>query len=447
VPLPLAAFQEKRMKTFAGVLAGIVFLAFAARNTAASDTVFDGASGPEARSVSELAAAQAAPGVGPAAEVDARMWVEVRAADAGARSRLASMGMSIEELGSGTALGIVDPESLSAIEDAGFTVIRRVFLRTFGPEDFPAEDGIYHNFDELQAELSSLASAAPDLVSFFSLGSSWQGRDLLGLRLSAGPEAKPGIAFFGAHHAREHLSVEVPLLLARYLIENRDHPAIRPLLETRDIYFVPMVNPDGAEYDIESGRYRWQRKNMRANADGSVGVDLNRNFGHTWGGVGASDRPGSDTYRGPAAFSEPESQAVRDFIRARPDIRIMVSYHSYGEMVLYPWGHLQSPVPDTRAHQAFKTMASVMGDMTGYRDMQSADLYPASGDTCDWAWGERGVFCFTFELSPGRWGGGGFYPGPDAVASTFEANIDPALYMIGLADDPYRAGDALARLR
>ncbi|MFC1679440.1 M14 family zinc carboxypeptidase, partial [Elusimicrobiota bacterium] len=143
--------------------------------------------------------------------------------------------------------------------------------------------------------------------------------------------------------------------------------------------------------------------------------------------------------RGPSEFSEPESQAVRDFIVANPNITIMVSYHTFGEMVLYPWGHLTDPVPDGRAHSAMRNMAASMGQMTGYRDMQSADLYPASGDTCDWAYGERGIFCFTFELSPRSSWNGGFYPGAEAIDTTFRANIDPAVYMVDLADDPYRA--------
>ena len=180
--------------------------------------------------------------------------------------------------------------------------------------------------------------AREDFGSVFSIGSSLQGRPILAIRFhipSKDKSPKPGAVFMGTHHAREHISTEVPLLTARWLAENRDHPGVRYLLETRDIYFIPIVNPDGAEYDIATGRYRWHRKNMRENSNGTIGVDLNRNYGWGWGGSGSSGYPGSDTYRGPSAFSEPESRAVRDFLSANPHIRVAVSYHSAGELILY----------------------------------------------------------------------------------------------------------------
>src|SRR6185369_9455689 len=95
--------------------------------------------------------------------------------------------------------------------------------------------------------------------------------------------SKPGIVYMGTHHAREHLSTEVPLLLAKYLVENKDKPEIKKLLDARDVYIIPMVNPDGVEYDIASGQYRMHRKNARDNGDGTLGVDLNRNYGFHWG--------------------------------------------------------------------------------------------------------------------------------------------------------------------
>lgn len=402
------------------------------------DSLFDGKAAPEKPASPLLDPARTQPpAVGELGGLDNRSWVTISADDSHQRGKLADLGMSIEEVRTGVVAGIVDPESLKKIEAAGFQVQSRRLLASFGPEDFPAQDSAYHNYAETVAELRSIAGSASDVATLFSLGKSIQGRDLLGVRFNKGSGAKPGILFMGDHHAREHLTVEVTLGLARYLADNRAHPAIKSLLEKRDIYFVPMVNPDGAEYDVETGRYRWHRKNMRQNADGSFGVDLNRNYGYTWSDVGSSDDPGDDTYHGPNAFSEPESRAVRDFIVSHPDVRIMVSYHSYGAMVLYPWGHIYDPVPDARAAAAFKTMAQRMGQMTGYEAMQSSELYPAAGDTCDWAWGERQVFCFTFELS-----GRGFYPGADEIGKALEANVEPAVYMIGLSDDPYRAASA-----
>ena len=200
-----------------------------------------------------------------------------------------------------------------------------------------------------------------------------------------------------------------------------------------------MVNPDGVEYDIEGGKYHMHRKNMAKNADGSTGVDLNRNYAWGWGGGGASPNPGDDTYRGPSAFSEPESKAVKAFVEARPNLKVMISYHTFSELILYPWGGSDEQIPDAKALAAFKTMAGEMGKMTGYTPEQSSDLYIATGDTCDWAWGAKGIFAFTFELTPKSMWDGGFYPGAGVVQRVFQANIRPALYLIDLSDDPLRA--------
>ena len=143
-----------------------------------------------------------------------------------------------------------------------------------------------------------------------------QGRDIWALRLCADAKGDaqsklPGAFFVGEHHAREHLSNEVPLALAGKLVDGRNDPEIKGLLATRDIVIIPTLNADGAEYDVEGDKYHMHRKNMRDNGDGSFGVDLNRNYGFGWGGGGASTDPNDETYRGASAFSEPETQAVK----------------------------------------------------------------------------------------------------------------------------------------
>jgi len=384
-------------------------------------------------------------------EIDDRVWVEFEAPGKAERQAAADAGVSIEEIKPGTAAGFATPEALARAKAAGLKSVATVTLRQrFGRLDFPEKDSTYHNYKELEAALRSLASRAPDLVSVFSIGKSTLGRDLWAVRLTKGARGtqrsqKPGIVFLGTHHAREHLSTEVPLLIAGHIVDNRADAEIARLLETRDIYFIPMVNPDGVEYDIEGGKYHMHRKNMAKNADGSTGVDLNRNYSWGWGGRGASSDPDDDTYRGPSAFSEPESRAVKAFVEARPNLKVMLSYHTFSELILYPWGGSDDSIPDAKALTAFKTMAGEMSRMTGYRPMQSSDLYVATGDTCDWAWGEKGIFAFTFELTPKSMWDGGFYPGAGVVQRVFQANIRPALYLIDLSDDPLRAGkDAAA---
>ena len=382
--------------------------------------------------------AAAAPSVGESAGQDDRVWVVVHAAGRADRQRAADLGLSIEEVSAGSVGGVATQRALAKLQEAGLRVERRLAL------GFPQEDDAFHDFKETGALLSSIASAHPEFASLVEVGKSYRGLPMTALRFNtsargAEPSSKPGALFMGTHHAREHLSTEVPLLAAKWLAENSARPEVRKLLETRDIYFAPLMNPDGAEFDIDGGQYRWQRKNLRPNADGTIGTDLNRNYGFHWGESGSSTYPGDDTYRGPRPFSEPETQAVKSFIEARPNLKTMVSYHSYSELVLYPWSYTEEPLPDSKALNAFKAMAQKMAGWTGYTAEASADLYASSGDTCDWAWAERKIFCFTFELTPKGSSGGGFYPGSKAIEPTVQKNLSSVLYLADLADDPYRA--------
>ena len=422
------------MKSLAAALVLLAASAFAL-----PDPGFDGKPEKTAPVVQAKASAAAI------SEVDSRVWVEIEAPGKAERQTAVDAGISIEEVKPGMAAGFATPQALERAKAAGLKIRTTVTLRQrFGALDFPEKDAVYHNYKELEADMRSLAARAPDLVSIFSIGKSTLGKDLWAVRLTRGakgtkPSKKPGIVFMGTHHAREHLSTEVPLLIAKHLVDNRADMEIARLLETRDVYFIPMVNPDGVEYDIEGGKYHMHRKNMAKNADGSTGVDLNRNYAWGWGGGGASPNPGDDTYRGPSAFSEPESRAVKAFVEARPNLKVMISYHTFSELILYPWGGSDEQIPDAKALAAFKAMAGEMAKMTGYTPEQSSDLYIATGDTCDWAWGAKGIFAFTFELTPKSMWDGGFYPGAGVVSRVFQANIRPALYLIDLSDDPLRA--------
>ncbi|MCB0419223.1 MAG: zinc carboxypeptidase, partial [Bdellovibrionales bacterium] len=193
----------------------------------------------------------------------------------------------------------------------------------------------------------------------------------------------------------------------------------------------------GAEYDISTGSYKWWRKNRRENSGSSYGVDLNRNYGKGFGGPGSSSSPSSDTYHGPSAFSEPETAAVRDFVRARNKTTVLLSFHTFSELVLWPWGHTEDVISDAKDRSVFETMGKKMATWNRYTPQKSSDLYVASGDTTDWAYDELKIFAFTFELSPSSLFGGGFYPGASAIQPTFAENLEPTLYLIENAADPY----------
>ncbi|MEK7287537.1 MAG: M14 family metallopeptidase [Elusimicrobiota bacterium] len=371
-----------------------------------------------------------------------RYWVVLPASTRAERSVIANFGVAIEEVTSTTVGGSCDYLTLSRLKQGNAKILQSWPIELL-PKVFPPRDADYHDYGETAADLAALASANPDLASAYSAGPSLNGRSLWVLRINSevkgnGASARPGVIFLGTHHAREHLSTEVPLLLAKHLVNQyAKDPKVKALLDSRDVYIIPMVNPDGVEYDIEQNDYRMWRKNVRDNGGGVLGVDLNRNYGYKWGTGGSSGNPGSEVYKGPAPFSEPETQAVKNFIESHPNIKMLLSFHTFSELILYPWGHTYDPVPDSRDRAVFEKMAKTMAAWNGYRPEQSSELYIASGDTTDWAYGERRIFAFTFELTPKSMSQGGFYPGAGVINGTFQANLEPCLYLISVAGDPY----------
>ena len=372
---------------------------------------------------------------------DDRYWVTVLASDKKARTALLEIGLDIAEVKSRTVSGFVHAPELAALSQSGYVVQSRETIYDYAKKyfkDFPAADSAYHNYKETTELLVQLATANSDLVSLFSIGKTVEGRDIWCLRLNASdkgeaPSLKPGALFMGNHHAREHLSNEVALLYAVYLLERKSDPEIKKYLDSLDIYIIPMLNADGVEFDIASGKYRWQRKNMRVNANKSIGVDLNRNYDSLWCQAGASHSPSAETYCGPSAFSEPETQAVKKFVEARRNIRTLMSYHSYSALLLYPWAGKDIPLENEKDRRVFEIMAQKMTEFTGYKPEQSSDLYVATGDTTDWAYSTAGIFAFTTELE-----GNGFYPGPGVIDHAVSTNIKAALYLLSVTDNPYK---------
>jgi murein tripeptide amidase MpaA len=204
---------------------------------------------------------------------------------------------------------------------------------------------------------------------------------------------------------------------------------ITRMVNHAEIWIVPMVNPDGHQYSVTNQRL-W-RKNRRNNGDGTFGVDLNRNYGYQWGGPGSSGDTFSEIYRGSAPFSEPETQAVRDFLRQQRPASL-ISYHNYSQLVLYPWGYTNNPAPD---EMVMHNLAVAMADRirvvhnVRYTPEQSSDLYLASGDTTDWLYGEFGVPNFTIELRP-QSAVPGFELPENQIEPTFEENLPAALYLV-----------------
>ena len=302
--------------------------------------------------------------------------------------------------------------------------------------DFPPEDSNYHNYAEMVADLEALAAAYPQFVHIITLGQSFEGRNLIGVRISNDANdnlSEPGVFYVGQHHAREHLTVEVVLSIAHHFLDSTK-VSTRSLMYSRQIYVFPSLNPDGAEYDIATGSYRFWRKNRQPNAQ-AVGTDNNRNYSYKWGCCGGSSGSGgSETYRGPSPLSAPENQEMADFMLAHPNVTTGISYHTYGDLILYPYGYTYEDLPpdmDPVDHQTFVAMGAEMQRTAGYHAQQSSDLYITDGDWNDWMYGALGKYPITIEMS-----GGGFYPPDEIIPSESARNWDAAVFVASIADCP-----------
>lgn len=375
-------------------------------------------------------------------------WMKVTAHDKFERSVIANTGVAIEIVKDDYVIAYGDEMQMAKLKKMGRLVAASNLA--FEKNDFPAKDSIYHNYAELTAAITEMANKNPDLVQLSSIAKTNEGHDIWALRMSADlahADTKPAAIYMGGHHAREHLSVEMPLMLAQYLIDQyrAGQPRITALLQSRDIHIIPTVNPDGMEYDIKDGRYQMWRKNRTRNADGVYGVDLNRNYGFQWGTGGSSTSTSSEVYMGPKPFSEIETQAIKNYIEVHTNITTLLSFHSYSKLILYPWGHKYDGISVEKDKAVFEKMAHRMADWNGYTPQQSSELYIASGDTTDWSYGVHKIISFTFELDPADtgFGGSGFYPGADVIQPVFQKNIEPCLYLLEYADNPYRVLDVV----
>ena len=279
----------------------------------------------------------------------------------------------------------------------------------------------YRDVQEIHDYVDHLAARQPELASIRRLGTSIDGWPIRALEISDGPTR---IAINGGQHAREWISVMVTMCIADRLLSDRS-PRVRRILEGSTFFVVPLVNPDGYLHSWNVDRY-W-RKNRR----GGYGVDLNRNYSVGWGGRGSSGRRGSAIYRGEHAFSEPETRAMRALF-AVWDIDAHVDFHSYSQLILYPWSYQGAPPPDRDEHAAIADrMASAIAAAHGerYRIGSAPEiLYAAGGTMSDWVYGEAGAVSFTVELRPpmGR-GGGGFVLPPEQIVPTCEESLAAVL--------------------
>ncbi|MBC7222714.1 MAG: zinc carboxypeptidase [Anaerolineae bacterium] len=359
------------------------------------------------------------------------------------RTRLGQLGVAPEgvDVEAGWVWAVLTAEQAARLRRAGFQVAWEA-----GTLDFPPDDSAYHNYAETLADLADLAARHPDIVRLVTIGTSWEGRLLQGVKITDRPdedEGEPGALFFALTHAREHLTTEQALYIAHHFAEGYGvDPSVTNLVNHRVLWVFPNVNPDGGEYDVHSGfAYEWWRPNRRPIAPPWVyGVDLNRNYGYQWGCCGGSSPyPGDETYRGPEPFSEPETRAIRDFVLAHPEVTVSLSLHTFGEQVLWPWSYTYAPVPDPVDRATLEHLGQAMAATNGYRAQQASDLYVADGTSDDWLYGERGIIAFTMELYP-RLIPPGWYPPDEVIPQETARNRAAVELLAAMALDPRRAG-------
>lgn len=276
----------------------------------------------------------------------------------------------------------------------------------------------FHSYDTLTAELMGLNASQSGLVKLEAIGTSVENRTIWALRLTNGTGPKNNIFYMGLHESNEWMSLEVPIYLIHYFLANaKTNPRVQAILQRANLWFIPLVNPDGYEYSRVHDNL-W-RKNRRVNPDETFGVDINRNYGFQWG-VGNFGANTSDIeYRGPEPFSEPETVAVRDFALSNHPV-LSLSYHTAGGWVLFPWSYTPQP---SQNDGVFRGYALEMFASNGYRLLQEGrSNHVKSGNSDDWLYHMFGTIAFTIELGPA-------FSSQDTlqIDSVLTSNIEPAI--------------------
>ncbi|MQY07224.1 M14 family metallopeptidase [Actinomadura macrotermitis] len=357
------------------------------------------------------------------------------------RSQVARTGAAIDAVRKDGSLEVSAIASeLKAIKKLGYTVAALP-----SPQPYQRLATSYHTFAEMQAELDAVVAAYPQIARKVVIGKSYQGRDIVGVKISdnvAVDENEPETLYISNIHARERLTAEQTLDLIGTLTRGYgSNTRITNLVNSREMWIFPMVNPDGQVYDMTSDTQpgRMWRKNRQP-----APTDLNRNFPYKWGCCGGSSgNVSSETYRGPSPESAPETKVLTNFVRSRivggvQQIKLFLDIHSDAEMVLWPFGYTYNDtVPgsmSTDEEATHRTIGRTLAASNGFTPQQSSDLYITDGTTDDWTWGDQRIFSFTFEL-----GGGSFYPSPSRIDSLVAGTRDSLLTLTEYADCPYRA--------
>lgn len=304
--------------------------------------------------------------------------------------------------------------------------------------------GGFYTYAEINAQLDSMKARFPNLItSKINIGTSLEGRVIYAVKISDNPDVTENEAralYTALTHAREPGGMMAVMYYMFYLLENYNtNPAVKYLVDNREIYFIPCVNPDGYEYNRSTnpnggGMFR---KNRRNNGS-SYGVDLNRNFGPMayWNapGGGSSTTPSADDYRGTAPFSEPEGVVIKNFLAGK-NFKTALNYHTYSNLLIFPYGCFSYLTPDSTI---FWEYSGDMTAMNGYTPGTASQLlYPVRGAFDDYFYdGEPEANGKIFAMTPECGGSAdGFWPPQSRIFPIAQENLSPNLYYTWVAGD------------
>lgn len=306
-----------------------------------------------------------------------------------------------------------------------------------GPPALTLSYDVYHTLEEGHAFFQALAGAFSNIAQVVNIGTSVQNRSILALRLTANPtqpNTRQKILFTAVTHAREWATHEAVLYFAEKLCHGYgSDPRITHILDRAEVWLVSAVNPDG--YAFSWSDQRMWRKNRRDNPGTSCdGIDINRNYTRGWGGPGSSGSFCNETYRGPSAGSEPETQAIQNLLAAQR-FAIAVGYHTYSQLMLYSWGDTTQVAPESYSslRAIAKKYVSIINDTTGFQYLpgqSSYTIYLTSGGFDDQAYGISGALAFTPELRPVSTAQGGFLLPEDQILPNNIENFAAALWLM-----------------
>ncbi|MBB4912594.1 M14 family metallopeptidase [Actinophytocola algeriensis] len=374
------------------------------------------------------------------------------------RNQIAATGAAINSFEHGALNITATEEEIAAIKALGLKPEKQEGLAhthdhgDVTPLDFPPADSNYHNYSEMTAVINQAVADHPNILTKTAIGNSYEGRQQVALKISdnaATDENEPEVLFTAHQHAREHLTVEMALyILSEFTDKYGTDSRVTNLVNSREIWIIPDLNPDGGEWDIRSGSYAGWRKNRQPNSGSSnVGTDLNRNWPYQWGCCGGSSgSTSSETYRGPSAGSAPEVRNVINFVNSRvvggvQQIKTNIDFHTFSELVLWPYGYTYNntaPGMTAQDYQVFSTLGRQMASTNGYTPEQASDLYITDGSIDDWLWGVHKIYGYTFEMYPSSGGINGFYPPDEVISRETSRNRNAVLTLLDYSDCPPR---------